>query len=307
MKYSVVIPVFNSEKNIGIIIDELLIFFKEKKLDFEIVLVNDGSKDLSWSIINKKILEYPKKILAIDLIKNHGQHIANYCGLENSSGDYIITMDDDMQNPINEISKLIEQSKEGYELVIGQFIEKKHSFMRRIGSKIIKYFVSKIFKIPKNLHLTNFRIIKKDVIDRICQINIYNPYLPGLLISHSYSHANIIVEHKERKYGTSQYNILKIAKLIFELLFNHSTYPIRVFASFGILVAVISFVLGFFYILKSLLYGSQVSGWTTVVVLISFLGGLILIILSMIGEYIIRVNRNLSNQNKYFIRQLIKK
>jgi len=245
--------------------------------------------------------------LAIDLINNHGQHIANYCGLENSTGNYIITMDDDGQNPVNEISKLIQKSKEGYELVIGKFIEKKHSLFRRLGSKFVKYIVNKIFKIPKNLHLSNFRIIKRSVIDRIGKLNISNPYLPGLLISYSSSHANIIVEHIERKYGKSQYNILKIIKLILELLFNHSTYPIRICTFFGIFVAVISFALGFFYILKSILYGSQVSGWTTVVVLVSFLSGLNLIILSMLSEYIIRVNRNLSSKNKYFIRQLIKK
>jgi glycosyltransferase involved in cell wall biosynthesis len=306
MKYSVVIPVFNSEKTIGAIIDNLVKFFGEKELDFEIVLVNDGSKDLSWSIINQKIIEYPKKILAIDLIKNHGQHIANFCGLENSTGDYIITMDDDGQNPVNEISKLIQKSKEGYEIVIGKFIKKKHSLYRRLGSKLVKYLVQKIFQTPKNLYLSNFRIIKRNVINRIIRLNIANPYLPGLLISYSSSHTNIIVDHIERKYGKSRYSILKIIKIILELLFNHSTYPIRIITFFGFFVSLISFVLGFFYILNSVLYGTEVSGWTTVVVLVSFLSGLNLIILTMLSEYVIRINKNLSSKNKYFIRQLIK-
>jgi glycosyltransferase involved in cell wall biosynthesis len=306
MKYSIIIPVYNSEKTIGVLIDELIKYFSKNNLNFEIICVNDGSIDDSWNVIKKKLNLYQGKIVAINLINNHGQQIANYCGLENSSGDYLITMDDDAQNPVSEISKLIQKSKEGFELVIGKYIQKRHNIIRRLGSRIVRYIVGKIFKIPENLHLSNFRIIKREVIDRICQLNIHYPYLPGLLINYSSSQTNVFVEHKERKYGSSKYNFLKIMKLIFELLFNHSTYPIRVFTFFGFCVASISFALGLFFIFKSSLYGTQVPGWTTVVALVSFLGGLTLIILSMIGEYLIRINRNLSSRNKYFIKELIK-
>ena len=305
MKYSVVFPVFNSEKTIGKLRDELVIFFNKAQLDFEIILVNDGSEDESWNIIKNKI-KLIKNICAIDLINNHGQQLANYCGFKNSSGDYVITMDDDMQNPVSEISKLIQKSKEGHELVVGKYIEKKHTFTRRLGSKFIRYIVGKIFKIPKNLHLSNFRIIKRSVIDRICSININYPYFPGLLIQYSSSQANVLVEHHERRHGSSQYNALKITKLVFEILFNYSIYPLRIFTIFGLGVSAISFSLGIFFILKALIYGSVIQGWTTVVTLISFLGGLILIILFMMGEYLIRVNRNLLSKNKYFIRELIK-
>ena len=215
-------------------------------------------------------------------------------------------MDDDMQNPVSEISKLIQKSKEGHELVIGKYIEKKHTFIRRLGSKFTRYIVGKIFKIPKNLYLSNLRIIKRCVIDRICSINISYPYFPGLMVQYSSSQANVVVEHNERRYGSSQYNALKITKLIFEILFNYSIYPLRIFTLFGLSVSAISFSLGTFFILKALIYGSAIQGWTTVVTLISFLGGLILIILFMIGEYLIRVNRNVLSKNKYFIRELIK-
>jgi glycosyltransferase involved in cell wall biosynthesis len=117
MKYSVIIPIYNSEKTIGHLIDELIKYFSKKNINFEIICVNDGSIDDSWNIIKKKLNIYQGKIVAINLINNHGQQIANYCGLENSSGDYLITMDDDMQNPVSEISKLIQKSKEGYILV----------------------------------------------------------------------------------------------------------------------------------------------------------------------------------------------
>src|SRR6056300_954908 len=103
MKYSVLVPVFNSEKTIGPLIDALINFFKNEKLILEIILVNDGSNDSSWNIVKDRALKFPKNIIAIDLSYNHGQHVANYCGLKNSSGDFLITLDDDMQNPIHEI------------------------------------------------------------------------------------------------------------------------------------------------------------------------------------------------------------
>jgi hypothetical protein len=116
----------------------------------------------------------------------------------------------------------------------------------------------------------------------------------------------VLVEHNERRHGSSQYNASKITKLIFEILFNYSIFPLRIFTLLGLGVSATSFSLGIFFILKALIYGSVIQGWTTVVTLISFLGGLILIILFMMGEYLIRVNRNLLSKNKYFIRELIK-
>lgn len=214
MKYSIVIPVYNSEKTIGVLIEELIKFFSNYSDRYEIICINDCSTDDSWKIIENKLIKYPDKILAIDLVKNYGQQSAIYCGLKNSTGEYIITMDDDLQNPVNEIEKLIVKSKEGYDVVIGKFTQKKHNFIRRLGSKIVRYFLDKIFDIPKNLHMTNFRIIKRIVIERIFELKIQNPYLPGLYVHYSSSVTNINVKHNERLFGSSNYNTLKIIKLV---------------------------------------------------------------------------------------------
>ena len=306
MKYSIVIPVYNSEKTIGVLIEELIKFFSNYSDRYEIICINDCSTDDSWKIIENKLIKYPDKILAIDLVKNYGQQSAIYCGLKNSTGEYIITMDDDLQNPVNEIEKLIVKSKEGYDVVIGKFTQKKHNFIRRLGSKIVRYFLDKIFDIPKNLHMTNFRIIKRIVIERIFELKIQNPYLPGLYVHYSSSVTNINVKHNERLFGSSNYNTLKIIKLVSELLFNHSTYPLRGLIIIGLFISIISFSFGFFFFVKALIYGSQVPGWSSVFVLISFLGSLILVTISMIGEYLIRINKNLSSNNRYFIRQIKK-
>ena len=307
MKYSIVIPVFNSERTIGKLIDELVFFFIKAKLDFEIVLVNDGSHDSSWEIIKKKIIKYPKKICAINLLNNHGQQVANYCGFENSSGDYVITMDDDMQNPVSEIKKLILKSKEDYELIIGEYYKKNHSLVRNFGSKVVRYINSKIFNIPKKLYLSNFRLIKKSLIKRILELNIQYPYLPGLLVKYSVKSTNVKVKHDKRKIGSSKYNSKKITKLIFEILFNYSIYPLRVITIIGFSISLLSLCLGLFYFIKALINGTSVEGWTTVVVLISFLGAWILMTLFVLGEYIIRILRSLINNKIYFIKEIIKK
>ena len=306
MKFSVVIPVFDSENTIGKLIDDLVYFFKKEDLNFEIVLVNDGSKDSSWEIIKKKILKYPKKICAINLLNNHGQHIANYCGFENSTGDYVITMDDDLQNPVSEIKKLIFKSKEGYELILGEYHKKNHSIIRNIGSKLVRYINSKIFNIPKKLHLSNFRLIKKSLIKRILELNITYPYLPGLLVQYSAKSTNVKVKHDKRKIGSSKYNSKKITKLIFEILFNYSIYPLRIITIVGFSISLLSLGFGFFYLINAFINGTSVEGWTTLVVLTSFLGAWILMTLFLLGEYIIRILRNLINNKVYFIKEIIK-
>lgn len=123
MKYSVVIPVFNSQGVVAATIDRTVAFFHNEGLEFEIILVNDGSPDQSWQVIQEKAQEYPM-VIAVNLLHNYGQHVANLCGFSRATGDYIITMDDDLQNPPEEIRKLINKAAEGYDLVIGRFIEK---------------------------------------------------------------------------------------------------------------------------------------------------------------------------------------
>ncbi|SVE50786.1 uncharacterized protein METZ01_LOCUS503640, partial [marine metagenome] len=136
-KYSVVIPVYNSADIVAETVDRVAGFFNDSGLDYEMVLVNDGSCDNSWDIILGKTKENPH-IIAIDFLKNYGQHTANFCGFKESTGDYVITLDDDLQNPPEEIIHLIKKAEEeNYDLVIGQFEKKRHPFYRRLGSYLI--------------------------------------------------------------------------------------------------------------------------------------------------------------------------
>ena len=304
-KYSVVIPVYNSSPIVGNTIDGTVSFFEERRLDYEIILVNDGSLDNSWDVIRKKAEENPN-IIAINLLRNYGQHNANFCGFLHSSGDYVITMDDDLQNPPEEIIHLISKAHEGYDLVIGRFKEKKHSFYRRVGSILVGAINRRIFHKDKDLVLTNFRIIRRDVVERVCAYKTSYPYIPGLTLMFSNNRANVRVEHREREAGKSSYNLASILKLVFTILFNYSSYPLRLVGGIGIVVSAFSFFLGMFYLGIALFRGTRTPGWTTIVVLLSFSNGLLILILSMIGEYVVRVLNQISSSESFHIKEIVR-
>lgn len=305
-KISIVIPVYNSETIVSKTVDEILKETNKDNLNIEIILINDGSPDNSWSII-KHLAKTIKQVKAINLIKNFGQHNAVLCGFENATGDYIITMDDDLQNPPSEIIHLVNKVKENedYDLVFGQFREKKHAGYRKLGTKLIGYLNEKVFNKPKNITLTNFRIIKKDVIERVLKHNTAYPYIPGLLLMYSTNIANVMVEHHDRFDGKSNYTFKKIFSLMSNLLINYSSYPLKVLSTIGLIVSSISFFIGLFFLISGLIGGVKVAGWTTLVVLVSFLGGFIIVLLGLIGEYLSRILDQISNQKSYYIKEIV--
>lgn len=302
--YSVIIPIFNSEKIITDTVDHTVKFFTKNKLNYEIILVNDCSKDNSWRKI-ANLASTNSKITAIDLLRNYGQNTAIFCGFQFASGNYIITIDDDMQNPPEEIIHLINKAKEGYDLVIGQFIKKKHAFYRRLGSIIIGYVNRRIFMQHYGLILSNFRIIRRDVVDRICKYKTAYPYITGLVLMFSSNPANAMVQHNERPVGKSNYSIKKIIRLVYRILFNYSSFPLRVVVFLGGFISITSFLLGSFYIIRNIYGNISVPGWTTLVVLLSFFNGIVLLMLGMLGEYLIRLINSSSYESSFNIKTII--
>ena len=303
-KYSVVIPVFNSEAIVGDTIDRTCAFFDAQGLDLELILVNDGSRDRSWQVIAEKARQDPR-IVAIDLLRNRGQHTANYCGFQHATGDFVVTMDDDLQNPPEEIAHLIGKAAEGHDLVMGRFRQKRHSLFRRCGSDLILTINRRIFHQARDLVASNFRLIRRDVVDRICGYRTAFPYITGLALMFAHSPANVDVEHHPRAVGQSNYSLLRIVTLVMRILFSYSSFPLRFVATTGVVVAAGSFALGSFYIVKSLFGNVAVAGWTTLVVLLSFFNGVTLMILGMLGEYVIRLLQQTSTERGYHVRQIV--
>jgi len=304
VQYSVVIPVYNSEGVVGTTLDHTVAFFEGRGLSYEIIAVNDGSRDGSWGEVCGRAANNPN-IVAINLLKNYGQHNANMCGFQRSRGDWVVTMDDDMQNPPEEIAHLIAKAEAGHDLVIGRFKEKKHAFYRRIGSILIKLINERIFKKEKDLVLTNFRLIRRDVVDRVCGYRTSYPYIPGLSLMFSNSRANTWVEHKPRTVGQTNYNLTKIVRLVATILFNYSSYPLRLVGAIGLGISSLSFLLGAYYLLAAVFREADVAGWTTLVVLLSFFNGVVILILSMLGEYLIRLINQSSSSESFHIKEMV--
>lgn len=298
--YSVVIPVFNSEKLVGETVRQTVAFFEKNNLRFEILLVNDGSPDNSWAVISEVASATPG-VVAINLLKNYGQHTAVYCGIRQAKGDFIITMDDDLQNPPEEILKLIEKIHEGYDLVFARFEQKQHAGYRKLGTRLIGYLNKKVFFKPDNITLSNFRIFSKELALRMSEYKTNFPYIPGLLLMHAHRMANTTTRHAPRPIGKSNYSLTRILQLVARLLFNYSSWPMKALTYVGLVVAGASFLMGIFFLIKGILYGSAVEGWTTLVVMLSFFNGFVILMLGVMGEYLARLMNQVAVEEPYHV------
>ncbi len=227
--FSIVIPVFNSEEILPTTITRVVSAMNARGWRFELVLVNDGSSDGSWEIV-RHAAGHDSRIVGVDLIKNYGQHNANLCGLRHTTGDYVITMDDDLQNPPEEIEYLVAEALRGHDVVFGRFDRKKAAWYRSLGSKAIGSINRRVFAQPPTLTVSNFRILDRRVVDRICQARTAFPYITGQALLYSSHPSNADVRHDARPVGSSHYNLVRIISLVLRILFSYSVAPFRIVA-----------------------------------------------------------------------------
>ena len=298
--YSVVIPVFNSEQIVATTIDRTVAFFEEQGFSYEVILVNDGSTDGSWDVV-REAAEHYTHVRAFNLLRNYGQHNANLCGLRHAVGHYIITMDDDLQNPPEEIIHLIDAAMAGPDVVFGKFRHKEATSRRKWGSKVIGLLNRRIFGQPADLVVSNFRILRRDVVDRISASRSSFPYITGQALLYCNRPANVDVEHSPREVGASNYSPVRIARLVLRILFSYSLFPLRLSAFIGFFISVLSFAVGVGVLVHHAIVGSQVAGWTSITVLISFFNGVIIMMLSMLGEYVLRTLRQVTDMEPYHV------
>jgi glycosyltransferase involved in cell wall biosynthesis len=298
--YSIVIPVFNSEKIVATTIDQVVAVFTENGLKHEVILVNDGSSDGSWEVIADKARTVPN-VVALNLLRNYGQHHANLAGLREATGDYIITMDDDLQNPPDQALVLIDEAMTGKDVVFGQFERKQAAGYRRLGSKAITSINKRVFGLPPGLEVSNYRILRRDVVDRISASRTAHPYMTGQALMYSSNRSHVRVRHEPRPVGKSNYSMMRIVRLVLTILFSYSSFPLRFGALVGFGISAVSLLLGLFYLLSGLFGHTQVQGWTTLVVLLAIFNGFTIALLSMLGEYVVRTLNAVSSSESYHV------
>ncbi len=303
--YSVVIPVFNSAGIVGDTIDRTVAFFRKHALDVEVVCVNDGSRDGSWEVLRTKAGEHPE-VTAVNLLRNSGQHNANLCGLRQARGDWVVTIDDDLQNPPEEIIHLLDEAAANdRDVVFGAFAHKQAARTRSLGSRLIGLINRRVFGQPRDLTVTNVRLLRRDVVDRIAADRSAHPYITGLALLYSHNRGNATVGHAPRPVGRSNYTALRIARLVLTILFSYSAFPLRLSAVIGAVVAVAAFAAGGAYLVAGLVGAIEVEGWTTLVVLLSFFNGVTILMLSMLGEYIVRTLHQTSSRAPYHVTEVV--
>lgn len=302
--YSLVVPVFNSEEVVGRTVDTIVDVFEGAGLRYQIVLVNDGSRDRSWDVIADKARAHPH-IVALNLLHNYGQHHANLAGFREATGDFVITLDDDMQNPPDQALILIEEAMKGWDVVFGRFESKKAAGYRRLGTQAIAMINRRVFGQPPGLTVSNFRILRRGVVDRICASRTAHPYITGQALMYSSSRTDVLVRHDPRPVGSSNYSLARILRLVLTILFSYSSYPLRAAAMGGFAIALLSFLLGVYYLVRSFFVDTNVEGWTTLIVLLAMFNGIIIALLSMLGEYVVRTLNAVSAQDVYHIRERV--
>ncbi len=303
-EFSVVVPVYNSEKTLKKLYERLSAVFNDMNKSFEVIFVNDFSKDQSYPILRELHKDHPENTVIIDLLRNYGQHNALMCGFSNSNGNYIITIDDDLQNPPEEIPKLYDKINEGFDVVFGVPLEKKHKAYKNLGSLFVRRLNHRIFNLKGGVKFSSFRMIRREIIDEIKLVKSPYPYISGMLLTITRSIANQEVIHDERQFGRSNYNIKKLIKLALNLLINYSSLPLRFIGIVGFTISILSLLVGIIYIIKQYFVGKAPAGWTTLVVLVSFYNAVLLAFFSVLGEYISRLLKESSRTSQFAIRNM---
>lgn len=302
-RYSVVIPVYNSATIVGETIDRTLRVFEEHGHSCEVILVNDGSTDASWQVIRDKAPTRPN-VIAINLLKNYGQHAALLCGFQHSRGDWVVTMDDDLQNPPEEILHLIDGANRGHDVVCGRFRQKAHPLYRRLASKIIGRIDRHVFRKPKGLALTNFRIIRRDVIERILAYPTPYPYIRGLMLICSTNPTDVWVDHHPRPGGGTSYSFGRLLTFATRIVFSSTTVPVRAVMACGIAVMAVSALMGLYLIAHTWLVPQAVaSPMVWVLIGVGLLNGITITAVGIVGEYVVALARQ--GRPVYQVQQVI--
>lgn len=302
--YSVVVPVYNSQESLEELYVRIAKVFDFLQADHEVIFVNDCSKDKSWEVLEKLQTQY-SQITAIHLNKNFGQHNALMCGFQYAKGDFIITIDDDLQIPPEGIIKLVqEQQKSQAELVYGVYAQKKHNLFRNLGSNMVQMIFRYIFKTTGNI--TSFRLFSKNLCDSVRQHKQSFVFVDGLLHWHTQFISRVLVEHQERQFGSSGYSLKKLISLTSNLMFNFTTLPLRFLTYFGAFVAVVSFLFGAYFIARKVFYDVPL-GFTAQIVTEFFSTSIVLLVIGVIGEYISRMYSLQNDKPQFSIKKIKKK
>jgi glycosyltransferase involved in cell wall biosynthesis len=302
---SVVIPVYKGAESIGRLVD-VLIGEMSPRFNLEIVLVNDCSPDNSEEVCIGIQKKYPQIVRFYSLARNFSEHNAVMAGLNNCRGDYAVIMDDDFQNPVSEVIKLVDcAAANDFDVVYTYYPEKKHNLFRNLGSSFNGAVANLMLNKPKDLYLSSFKIINRFLIDEIKKYDGPSPYIDGLILRATGHIGKIEVLHEERAAGESGYTFKKLFSLWVNSFINFSIIPLRIMTCAGFIFAGLAFLLGLEIILEKVFAWSSLMprGYAMLAVLVSFFSGVQLIAIGLTGEYLGRIFLFQNKKPQYVVRK----
>lgn len=305
MNLSIVIPCYASEKflkNTYMKIDEAM---HTAGYDYELILVNDSSPDETYSVI-KDLANEHDNIIGINLAKNFGQHGAIMAGLAQTSGELVLCMDDDGQTPASEIYKLVEGITDDIDVCYACYEHKQHSNFRNLGTKMNNWMATTMIGKPKNLFISSFFVAKRYVIEEMLRYNNAFPYIHGLLLRTTNKIVNVQVDHKMRECGNSGYSLKKLLGLWLNGFTAFSVKPLRVADIIGVLTAFAGFVYAIVIAVRRFVIGDCGSvGWASMTCILLFVGGMQMLLLGLVGEYIGRTYMCMNDSPQYVIKEMV--
>lgn len=306
-RISFVIPCYRSALTIEKVVKEIEDTMPSlPEYDYEIVLVNDSSPDDTFEVISKMALEN-EKVLAINLARNFGQHAALMAGFRHTTGDIVVALDDDGQTPADEVGKLIEKIEDGYDVCYAKYEHKKHSFYRNFGSKVNERMTRVMLGKSKELYISSYFAVKRFILNDMLRYENCYPYVIGLVLRTTKNICNVNVNHREREIGTSGYTMKKLLALWMNGFTAFSVVPLRIATYFGLFCAAAGFVYTIVTIIRKIIDNQAPMGYPTLICAVMIIGGVLMMMLGLIGEYIGRMYITMNNAPQYVIKDIVGK
>ncbi len=305
---SVVIPVFNEQENLEELIGRSLKACRSLEKKYEIILVDDGSRDMSAKLITRAAEQNQGMVFGVLLNRNYGQHAAVMAGFEVARGDVVVTLDADLQNPPEEIPNLVQKIDEGFDVVGSVRKSRCDTFFRKFASAIINKVVQRTTGVMMHDYGCMLRAYRKNIVTTMLKCNEHSTFIPVIANSFASNPAEIMVRH-EKRHGNSKYGFFKLINLQFDLLTCMSTFPLRLLSGIGGIISLMGLGFGIFLFLARLIYGAQWAGegvFTLFAVLFIFIGAQF-VGLGLLGEYTGRIYHDVRQRPRYLIREIVGK
>ncbi|HLJ95379.1 MAG TPA: glycosyltransferase family 2 protein [Gemmataceae bacterium] len=304
MQISIVIPVYNGAASIDALVTRLIDVLGTNAL--QIVLVNDGSPDKSDEICRSLYRRFSETITYVKLAKNFGEHNAVMAGLQHARGDYVVIMDDDFQNPPDEVVRLIEHAcGHNYDIVYTFYRHKRHHWFRNLGSLLNDRVANFMLDKPRDLYLSSFKCLSRFTVDEILKYRGPFPYLDGLALRCTRNIGKLEVCHQPRREGRSNYTFRRLVRLWLNMFVNFSVMPLRLSTLMGLAFGAAGFLMGAWVFVEKMTFPDVPVGWPSVIVAIVLFSGVQLVMLGLLGEYLGRLFLSSNQTPQYVVREVL--